>query len=90
MKFNAQINGKPIKNPFLKVALGLVGITVMVSLFLLLARPLLGLVALGAVAGLVALPFVAKFGKISKIKSAPKPVKPIEAEPRLGGPDDIV
>lgn len=87
MKFNAQINGKPIKNPFLKVALGLVGVTVMVSLFLLLALPLLGLVALGAVAGLVALPFVAKFGKISQIKGEPKRVTPIEVKPLSDKPD---
>jgi len=88
MKFKAQINGKPIKNPFLKLAVGIVGVTLLSSVLLFLALPLIGLLAVGGVVALVALPFVARFGKISQIRKNVKPVGSQKPAPRLVEPTD--
>lgn len=88
MKFKAQINGKNIKNPFVKLGVGLVGVTLMVSVLLFVALPLIGLIAVGGVVALVALPFVSRFGKISQIRKNTKPVGSPKPEPRLVEPTD--
>ncbi len=93
MKFKAQINGKEVRNPFLKLGLAAIGLTIGLSLMFLLALPLIGAAVLIGAGTLIALPLISRFGKISKIDRAPKNVTPdlsTPDKPRLIKPVDPV
>lgn len=71
MKFQAHLNGRPVKNPVIRGLMGLVALGVAaaaVLLVLLVALPVaLGVAIVGALVVGVGLPLLARFGKVSKL-----------------------